>query len=358
MSVRRDDFGSLRLSVTQTVDAVRSTSKFGSPDELAACVCATLAANLDQTEAKMLPSIALEEATRVFIASTGAAPTDDEDNGQLSMRLPGEINVTTTDSVEAKTELKVPDIDVEVNACCVKRINELATDAQSDAVPTAVDVDSSERDVTEQPAVGTDTTVDQPSVDEEAVLDAPKVVPTDAAVDEKVMVTEQPATDDEALSTSSATSDDLLHAKLDALIEAHTTMQARMDQISFLVEHTIPVSANTTRAALANFSESFLFPEDRKRNKEHRAYINAPTDLRTRVNDFLLTRRGVTASTTTSVTEAIAAAKAVMAEPVPAAETTAAAVATDAAAAAAEAEHVAAAVVAAVPTEPVEGAST
>jgi hypothetical protein len=288
---------------------------------------------------------------RVFSTPTDAAPTD-YDNGQLSMRLPGEINVTTTNSVEAKTELKVPDIDVEVDACCENRISELTgTDSQPRDTPTdisAVDVDSSE--VKEEPAMGTDTAVDQPSVDEEAVLDAPDVVPTDAAVDEKVMVTEQPATDEEALSTSSATSDDLLHAKLDALIEAHKTMQARMDQLSFLVEHTIPVSAHTTRAALANFSESFLFPEDRKKKRDHRAYINAPTDLRTRVNDFLLSRRGVTASTTTSVTEAIAAAKAVTAEPAPAA-----AVATDAAAAAEEAEHVAEAAVAA-PTEPIEGA--
>ena len=91
---------------------------------------------------------------------------------------------------------------------------------------------------------------------------------------------------------------DLMHAKIDALIDAQTTMQARIDELCFLVEHTVPQSSTATRKQLASFSESFLFPRERSNHEKYRAAINGHTDLRAAVNKFLLERHGVRETTT------------------------------------------------------------
>jgi hypothetical protein len=296
--------------LVQTTLTQLRASGIDTREECTAALCAKLHSSI--TNPEQLKTLATEAIEAEFgCHHTDDAPASDEvvaeggaNEEVVTETVVAGVGVVDEASTEAVVEAAAENVVADTDAL-VEAATEVVTDE------TVAEKVVSEMDMAESVAVAA-----------ESVVVATEGVPEEGAVAASAVAVENEMTTEAAteVAVDAAPVDmaveaaqevmpsdiDLVNAKLDALIDAHSTMQARMDQLSFLVESTIPQSATTaTRKQLALYSESFLFPEQRSNHEKYRAAINAPTDIRAAVNKFLLERRGVRDTTTspTSVSD-------------------------------------------------------
>jgi hypothetical protein len=267
-------------------------SGISTSDEMNAALCAKLHAEIPHDSLKMLVSEVIDTE---FGCHAEGVPME-EGVGEEALGEAAEEAAGKVDMVEIETSVaETADVGLATEAVATEVVVEAAAESASGGVTDA--------GVATENVAGVETieTTEAADVATEAVTEvATEAVATDTATE---AVVDMAAVDVAGEVTHDAvptpTDVDLMHAKIDAMIDAQTTMQARMDELCFLVESTVPQSATTaTRKQLASFSESFLFPKERSNHEKYRAAINAHTDLRTAVNNFLLERRGVSAITT------------------------------------------------------------
>jgi hypothetical protein len=281
-----DARGLVQTTLTQLRASGISTS-----DEMNAALCAKLHAEIPHDSLKMLVSDVIDAE---FGCHAEGVPMEEgvgeEALGEAAEEAAGKVEMVEIETSVAETV----DVGLATEAVATEAVVEAAAESASDGVTDA--------GVATENVAGVETieTTEAADVATEAVTEvAAEAVATDTTTEAAMDV----AAVDVAVGGAHEvmpTDLDLIHAKLDTLIDAHTTMQARMDELSFLVEHTAPKD-KTDRATLARFTESFLFPEKRSNLEKHRAAINKPTSLRAAVNEFLIARHGASAVNTPSV---------------------------------------------------------
>jgi hypothetical protein len=269
-------------------------------DEMNAALCAKLHAEIPHGSLKTL----VKEVVDVeFGCGLPGEPSDVQSVGEedvneavVTETVVAGVGVVDEASTEAVVEAAAENVVADTDAL-VEAATEVVTDE------TVAEKVVSEMDMAESVAVAAESAVvATEGVPEEGAVAASAVaVENEMTTEAATEVAVDAAPVDMAVEAAQEVmpSDiDLVNAKLDALIDAHSTMQARMTELSFLVEHTAPRDKTADRATIARFSESFLFPEKRSNLEKHRAAINKPTCLRAAVNEFLIARHGTSAVNT------------------------------------------------------------
>jgi hypothetical protein len=288
MSVRPavDDLSSLRTTVNETVEAVRNTKSFGSTEELAACVCAALAGSIEPNEGVHLNTIALEAAAQAFAPTVETTVVENAP----AVEMPVDPGVATGCGAEAIVDPEPSDVpDAEQGD----------TDAVATSEPTT-DAVPGTNDVAIEPAPSTDAAAG--AVDREPVSTTTETMaetepqPTpDVPGDDSEYLTKPvaapPLTDDDISSTASH-ENDMLHAKVGVLMMSNKQLHDQVRHLSFLVESTVPLGREASRALIARHNESWLHPGQQMEKKKERQEAFAPIDFECEVNKLFMQRRG------------------------------------------------------------------